>query len=135
MVDEHALAAEGEVRVAVRAARAPAAPRLRPLLGDPDHDDAEAALALGGLEVGASDVLLALPLGEADERDGMLARVALQRLRVRTADPAEDRGRGDGEAAVEQEADHLPLAHQAGLIGVQEETVDRADVERHVVAQ
>lgn len=52
MVGQPRLPAELEVWMAARAASPPASPDTSPLLGDPDEDNAEAALALGLLEGG-----------------------------------------------------------------------------------
>jgi len=67
------------MRMRVRAAVTPARPDAGSLLGDPDQDDANAALPLRLLEVGPGDVLLRLaPLG-TDDRDLVAAREALDR--------------------------------------------------------
>src|SRR5207253_4666113 len=107
-VDEHALAAEGKAGVRAPAARAPAAPSRGPLLCDANQNDAEAAVALSRLEVGAGDFLLRLPLAETDNGDALLGGVPLDRLGVRAADLAEQRRGGDPVAAVEQETHDQP---------------------------
>ncbi len=106
------LQAEGEVRMRVGAPLPPARPHPCALLGNPDQEDAEAALPLGLLEVGAGELLLRLALLETDDGDLVAGGEALDRAHVAGADLAQQRGRGDREAAVEEEADHEPLAHQ-----------------------
>jgi hypothetical protein len=82
VVDVDRLAAVLEVRVRVAPAAAPTAPRHRFLLGDADHHDAEAARALGGLDMAARDLLLGLSLGEAHHRDRVVLGEPLDRLNV-----------------------------------------------------
>jgi len=135
VIDEHRLAAEGEVRVAVRPAVTPAAPGRGLLLGDADHHDPEAPLALGPLEVGARQILLRGALPKTQQWDLVVFREALDLLHVTAPDLAEQRRRGNRVAAIEQKAHHLPLAHQPRHIPLQEQAVDRAHPQRHVVAQ
>jgi len=135
VVDEHALAAEAEVRMPVRAALAPATPSRRLLLRDPDRDHAEAALTRGLLQVGTDALLLRLASDEADKRDLMLGSEALDRCHIATADIAEQRRRRDRKTPVEQEAHDHPLAHQSRHIAVQEDPVDRAHLQGDPVAQ
>jgi hypothetical protein len=123
------------MRVRVRAALPPAGPDAGSLLGDADQDDAEAALPLGLLEVRPGDLLLRLAPPEADDRDLVAGSEALDRAHVTRTDLAQKRRRRDREAAIEQEADQEPLAHQLRHIRLQKETIDRAHLKRHPVAQ
>src|SRR5262249_13667683 len=77
VVDEHALAAEAEVRMAVAAALPPAAPGRRLLLRDPDQDDAEAALADGRRQIRTHALLLRLAPIETDDWNRVLGRETL----------------------------------------------------------
>jgi hypothetical protein len=94
VVDEHRLAAEADVRMAVRPAVAPAAPGRALLLGDADQHHPEAALALGPLEVGADGVLPRLTLAEAHQRHVVLGHEAIDLLDVGAPNPAQQRRRG-----------------------------------------
>jgi hypothetical protein len=135
VIDKHALAAEAEVRVTIRAALTPATPRRHLLLRDPDHNDAEAALIESGVQVRANAVLLRLPPLETDHRNLTLGGEALDRGHVATADITEQRRRRDRETAVEQKPHHQTLAHQPRHIPLQEDPVDRTHPKSDVVAQ
>jgi hypothetical protein len=108
---------------------------VRPLLGDADQDAAEAPLPRRRLEVGTGDLLLRLAPAEANDRHRIASGEALDRRLVAAADLAQKRGRGDREAAVEEEADEQALAHQLGDVRLQEDAVDRAHLEGDAVAQ
>ena len=95
VVDVDRLAAKLEVRVLVVAAVAPAAPRIGLLLGDTDQRHAAATLALGTLQVGVRDVLLAGALLKPHDRDLVVQGEAVDRLNVGAADPAQNRRRRD----------------------------------------
>lgn len=62
VIGKDRLAAIDEVRMPVRAAVSPPAPRARFLLSDPDHHDPVTALALSRFEVRAGDLLLHIAL-------------------------------------------------------------------------
>jgi hypothetical protein len=55
------------------AALPPARPHARALLGDPDQDDPEAALPLGGLEIRTRHLLLRLATLKAHDRDPVVS--------------------------------------------------------------
>ncbi len=133
MVGHRRLAPELEVRMSVGTALAPAPPDAGALLGDADEDAAEASLAGGGLEVGTGDLLLRLAAAKADERDRVAGGEALDRRLVAAADLAQERRRGDGRAAVEQEADEQAVAHQFVHVRLQVDAVDRAHLEGDAV--
>jgi hypothetical protein len=135
VVDEHRLTAEAEVRMAVGAAVAPAAPGRGPLLRRADHDDAGAPLALGALEVGTRHLLLGLALAKAHHRDASIGGEALDRLHVTAPDLAEQRRRRDLVALIEQEAHDHPLGHQPRHVTLQEQAVDRAHLQGDVVCE
>ena len=123
VVREDLLAAVLEVRVAVRAAVAPAAPGGRALLRDPDHHHPEAPLALRGLEVLARDLLLDIPLHKAHHRDLVLDNEILDRAHVIAADPPQHHRRRDREPAIEQKPDHLKLGLQPRHVPLKEQPV------------
>jgi hypothetical protein len=135
VVGEDRLAAIDEVRVTVRAAVPPATPGRRLLLADPDHYHAVAALALGGLEVPASDLLLHIPLDEPDHRDLVLSDEPIDLLDVLAADLPQHRGRGNRETAIQQEPDHLTLGHQPRHVPLQKQPVHRPDLEAHMIGE
>ena len=135
VVREDRLAPVLKVRMPVRAAVAPAPPGRGLLLRDADQHHAVAALLLGALEVLACDLFLDIALGEAHDRDLVIADQALDRLDVVAADLAQHRGGGDREPAIEQKPDHLPLGLQARHVALQEQAIDRAHLQRHVIAQ
>jgi hypothetical protein len=135
VVGKGRLAPELEVGVAVGSARAPAAPDRGTLPGDADQIDAAAALALGARAITARDLLLRLARGEAHDRDLLLLGVALDRPHVGAADLAEHGRRGDRVAAVEQKADHPSLAHQLRHVALEEDAVDRAHLQGHMLTE
>jgi hypothetical protein len=124
-----------EVGVAVRAPLAPAAPGAGLLLGNADHDAAEAALPPGALQVGTGDLLLVLALLKPHDRNLVVGGEAFDRPYLAAPDLAEQRRRGDREAPVQEEADQHPRGHQPRHVGMEQEAVDGADMESDAVAQ
>ena len=116
------------MRMPVRAAVAPPAPRRGSLLRDTDHHHAVAAVALGALEILASDLLLHIPLDEPDRRDLVGGDVVVDSVDVVAADLPQHRRRRDREPAIQQEPDHLPFGHQPRHVPLQEQAVDRPDL-------
>ena len=123
------------MRVAVRAAVAPAAPGRGALLRDPDQHHPEAALPLGCGEVLARDLLLDIVLHKAHPWDLTLGDEPVDRLDVLAADPPEHHRRGNRKAAIQQKPDHLKLRLQPRHVAVEEQPVDRPDLERHMVGE
>ena len=123
------------MRMAVRAAVAPAPPRRGSLLRDSDHHHPEAPLALGRLEMLARDVLLDIALHKAHHRDLVLGDEPLDRLDVRAADPPQHHGRGNRKPAIQEKPDHLKLGLQPRHVPLKEQPVDRPDLERDVIRE
>jgi hypothetical protein len=123
------------MRVPVRPAVAPAPPRRRALLRDPDHHHPEAALPLGRLEVLARDLLLDVALHAAHPWDLVLGDEPIDRLDILAADPPQHRRRGNRKAPVEQKPDHLKLRLQPRNVALKEQPIDRPDLERDVVGE
>ena len=123
------------MRVAVRTAVPPTAPDRGLLLRDADHHDAETALLLSAFEVLAGDLLLDLALREADHRDLVIEHELVDLVHVAAADLAQHRRRRDREPPIQQEPDHLPLRHQSRDVPLQEQPVDRPDLEGHVIGE
>jgi hypothetical protein len=123
------------MRMSVRAAVAPAPPRARLLLRDTDQHHPEASLALGALKVLASDVLLAVLLGEAHHRQLVVQRELIDRLAVRAADLAQQHRRRDPEPAVQQKPDQHPRRLQLRHVALHEQPVDRSHSQRDVIGQ
>jgi hypothetical protein len=121
--------------MAIRAAVPPPAPRRGFLLRDPDHHHAVTTVALSGLEVLASNLLLHIPLDEPDRRDLVIDDELVDLVDVVAADLSQHRRRRDREPTIQQEPDHLPLGHQPGHVPLQEQTIHRPDLERHVIGE
>lgn len=135
MVDEDLLAAVLEVGMGVVSPGAPPTPGGCLLLGDADHDHAEAPLSGCARKVGPGDLLLALALPEAHDRDVVLFGVALDVGDVRAADPPQHRRRGDVKAPVDHEPAQQPLAHELRDVALQEDAIDRTHLQAHVVGE
>ena len=99
------------MRMPVRPAIPPPAPRRGLLLRDPDHHHAVAILPLGTLEMLASDVLLDIPLDEPDRRNLVGGDVRIDPVDIVTADLPQHRRRRDREPPIQKKPDHLPLGH------------------------
>jgi hypothetical protein len=119
----------------VRAAVAPAPPGRGLLLRDADQHHPVAALLLGALEVLARDQFFDIALGEPHDRDLAINDEAIDRGHVAAADLAQRRRRGDREPAIEQKPDQLPLGLQPRHIALQEQAIDRAHLQRHVITE
>ncbi len=135
VVREDRLAAIHEMRMPVRPAITPPAPHRGLLLRDPDHHDAVAILLLGAFEMLASDLLLHIPLDEADRRNLVGGYVVVDLVDVVTADLAQHRRRRDRESAIQQKPDHLPLGHQPRHLPLQEQAVHGPDLQAHVISE
>jgi len=83
----------------------------------------------------AGDLLLHIPLDEADRRNLVGRDVLVDLIDVVTTDLAKRRRRRDREPAIQQKPDHLPLGHQPRHIPLQEQTIDRPDLQRHVIGK
>ena len=93
---------------ALRPLPRPAAPDRRLLLGDPEQDDpALAAVGGGRLDERPGDRFLVLALGEADDRDVVRGRPALELGGVALTDLAEGGRTRDPVAASDEEAADL----------------------------
>lgn len=110
------------------------AEHVRLLLGHPDEDDLVGTGESG--QVLVHDVVLALPLGEADHRDVVRGGIASDVGDELAGHRGNESGRGDGEAPVPHEvAGHLTGALQLGDVDVEVHPVDALDLEQHVLAQ
>ncbi len=72
---------------------------------------------------------------ETHQGDLVVGNEALDVLDERLADLAQRRRRGDRVAPVQEEPDHLVLGHQAGDVGVHEDSIDRSDLKGDVIPQ
>jgi hypothetical protein len=104
-------------------------------LSDTDQHDAEASRALGGLQIRARHVLLGGALAKAQHRDLVVGRVTLDRGHIGAALLGQQRRRRDREAAVQPEPHELMLGHQLRHVRLQKQAIDRAHLQRHVIAQ
>jgi hypothetical protein len=105
------------------------------LLGPPDEQDSLGPA--GGLEGGQvllHDIVLALPLGEVDQRHASSAAEVADRRGERLADRRQRRGRGDRQPQLPVHEAHDPARElQLRHVHVQEHPVDALDLEHHVL--
>jgi len=83
----------------------------------------------------AGDLFLHVPLDELHRRDLVIDDEPVDLIDVAAADLAQHRRRRDREPAIQQEPDHLPLGHQPRDVPLQEQTIDRSDLERHMIGE
>jgi hypothetical protein len=83
----------------------------------------------------AGDLLLDVALDEAHDRDLMIDDELIDRRHIRTADPPQHRRRRDREPPIQQEPDHLALCLQPRHVPLQEQPVDRPDLEGHMIGE
>src|SRR3712207_181825 len=105
---------------------------MAPALGAEDRrfllglaDEQHALLAREGGAVSSGEIILALPLGEGDERDALLLGKALNGGHERPADRLHQGCGGDRLAPVlPEEADHAQLPLQLGHVDIEVQPVD-----------
>jgi hypothetical protein len=124
------------MRVRVVASVAPATPRERLLLGDPEHHHPRPPVALSLLHVRTRDVLLDHVLGEPHHRDLPRLRERVDLLHIAAAYAPEDRRRRDRPTRpLVQEPHQQPIRLQPRNVPRQEDPVDRPHPQRDVIGE